>query len=516
MFPWLTILGLLPLIGGLAMLFVRGTAAKQTGLAFSLVTLVLAIVVAFTYNSGGTGFQLTEQATWIKSIGAHYALGLDGIGLTLVLLTAFLTPVVLIASWNDPDLPKPGEDATAITHRWGAHAFVGLILATEGFSIFAFTATDVFLFYLFFEVVLFPMYFLIGGFGGARRAYAAGKFLLFGLFGGFVMLAAVIGLGIVSAQAGTPSYLLTDLTHLHLSTGVERWLFIGFMIAFAIKAPMVPFHSWLPDSVEQSTPGGAVMLAGVMDKLGTFAMIRFCLQLFPDASKWATPVVMVLAIISIIYGALMAIGSKDLHRLIGWTSVSHFGFIVLGIFAFTTQSASGATFYMLNHGLSTAALFLAAGFMMKRRGSRDISDFGGVVKLTPLLGGMLLFGALSALSLPGMSSFISEFMVLAGTFSRHPIYAVVATIGIVLAVLYALIMYQRTATGQPTAAVTERFTVDLSGKERLALIPVAAVILILGFFPKPILSIINPTVTDTLSQHVGLTDPQSHASEGGR
>lgn len=516
MFPWLTILGLLPLIGGLAMIFVRGTTAKQVGLGFSLVTLAYAIVVAIVYKGGGSNFQLTEQATWIKPIGAHYALGVDGIGLTLVGLTAFLTPVVLIASWNDPDQPKPGEDASAVTHRWGPHVFVGLILAIEGFSLFAFTAIDVFLFYLFFEVILFPMYFLIGGFGGARRAYAAGKFLLFGLFGGFVMLAAVIGLGIVSAQAGTPSYLLTDLTHLHLSTGVERWLFIGFMIAFAIKAPMVPFHSWLPDSVEQSTPGGAVMLAGVMDKLGTFAMIRFCLQLFPDASKWATPVVMVLAIISIIYGALMAIGSKDLHRLIGWTSVSHFGFIVLGIFAFTTQSASGATFYMLNHGLSTAALFLAAGFMIKRRGSRDISDFGGVVKLTPLLGGLLLFGALSALSLPGMSSFISEFMVLAGTFSRHPVYAVVATIGIVLAALYALIMYQRTATGEPDAVVTEKFTVDLSGIERLALIPVAVVILVLGFFPKPVLTIINPTVSATLTQHVGLTDPQPHASEGGR
>jgi NADH-quinone oxidoreductase subunit M len=514
-FPWLTIIGLLPLIGGLAMIFVRGTVAKQVGLAFSLVTLVLAIIVAISYRPRA-GFQFVENVTWIKAIGAHYALGLDGIGLTLLLLTAFLTPVVIIASWNDPDLPKPGE-AESITHRWGAHVFIGLILAVEGFALFAFTATDVFLFYLFFEVILFPMYFLIGGFGGSRRGFAASKFLLFGLFGGFVMLAAVIGLGIVSAQAGTPSYLLTDLVNLHLPTNVERWLFIGFMVAFAIKAPMVPFHSWLPDSVEQSTPGGAVMLAGVMDKLGTFAMIRFCLQLFPEASKWATPVVMVLAIISIIYGALMAVGSRDLHRLIGWTSVSHFGFIVLGIFALTTQSATGATFYMLNHGLSTAALFFAAGFMIKRRGSRDISDFGGVVKLAPLLGGLLLFAALSALALPGMSNFISEFMVLAGTFSRHPAYAVVATIGIVLAALYALIMYQRTATGQPTPAVVEKFTTDLAGRERLALIPLAIVILVFGFFPKPFLTIINPTVTATLQQHVGVTDPQPHAgSEGGR
>ncbi|MBO0811531.1 MAG: NADH-quinone oxidoreductase subunit M [Microlunatus sp.] len=514
MFPWLTIISLLPLIGGLTMIFVRGTAAKQTGLVFSLITLVLSIIVAFGYRPGA-GLQFTEQVTWIKAIGAHYALGLDGIGLTLMLLTAFLTPMVLIGSWNDPDLPKPGEDAS-VTHRWGAHVFVGLILVIESFAMFSFTATDVFLFYLFFEAILVPMYFLIGGYGGARRSWAAGKFLLYGLLGGFVMLAAVIGLGVVSAQAGAPSYLLSDLVHLQLPTTVERWLFVGFMIAFAIKAPLFPFHTWLPDAIEHSTPGGAVMLTGVMDKIGTFAMIRFCLQLFPEATKWATPVVMVLAIISILYGALMAVGSKDILRLIAWSSVSHFGFIVLGIFALTTQSAAGATFYMLNHGLSTAVWFFAAGFMMKRRGSRDISDFKGVVKLTPLLGGILMFAVLSALALPGLSTFISEFMVLAGTFSRHPIYAVVATIGIVLAALYALIMYQRTATGEPTPVVTEKFKRDLSGIERLALIPLVAVILVLGFFPKPFLQIINPTVSGTLTQHVGITDPQPHATEGGR
>ncbi|HEY9294481.1 MAG TPA: NADH-quinone oxidoreductase subunit M [Microlunatus sp.] len=516
-FPWLTILGLLPLLGGLAMIFVRGSAAKMIGLLFSLVVLVISIVLAISYNVGG-GMQFTEQVTWIKAIGAHYALGLDGIGLTLVLLTAFLTPVVIIASWNDAELPHVGS-ATAsgepVAAKWGPHTYVGLILAVEGFAMFAFLATDVFLFYLFFEVILIPMYFLIGGFGGTRRAFAAGKFLLFGLFGGFIMLAAVIGLGIISAQAGDPSYLLSDLVKINIDPTLERWLFIGFMIAFAIKAPMVPFHSWLPDSVEQNTPGGAIMLTGVMDKLGTFAMIRFCLQLFPEASKWATPVVMILALISIIYGALMAIGSKDLMRLIGWTSVSHFGFIVLGIFAFTSQSATGATFYMLNHGLSAAALFLAAGYMMKRRGSRDISDFGGVVKLTPLLGGLLMFAALTALGLPGLSTFISEFMVLAGTFSRHPTYAVIATIGIVLAALYALIMYQRTATGEPGEQVKENFTEDLVGRERLALIPLVLVILVFGFFPKPFLAIIEPTVTATL-QHVGVSDPQPNVTEGGR
>jgi NADH-quinone oxidoreductase subunit M len=512
--PWLTVLGLLPLIGGLAMVIVRGRAAKVTGLVFSLVALAVAILIAVGYHPGG-GMQMTEDLTWISALGAHYALGMNGIGLTLVLLTAFLTPVVIIASWNDAEFPKPGEDPDRVQHRWGSHTFVGLVLAIEGFALFAYMATDVFLFYLFFEVILIPMYFLIGGFGGARRGYAAGKFLVFGLGGGFIMLAVVIGLGVISAQAGTPSYLLSDLSRLHIGTGVGRWMFVGFMIAFAIKAPMVPFHSWLPDSVEHNTPGGAVMLTGVMDKLGTFAMLRFCLGLFPEASRWATPLVLVLAVISIIYGALMAIGSRDLHRLIGWTSVSHFGLIVLGIFAFTSQSTTGATFYMLNHGLATAALFLAVGFMISRRGSRDISAFGGVIKATPLLAGMVMFAALSMLSMPGMSPFVSEIMVLAGTFTRHPGFAIAATIVIVLAALYSLLLYQRTATGPPRPRVAEKVTRDLGGRERLALIPVAAAIMVFGFFPKPFIAMIQPTVTNTL-QHVSVHDPQPHvASEGG-
>ena len=236
-----------------------------------------------------------------------------------------------------------------------------------------------------------------------------------------------------------------------IDTGTGRWLFLGFMFAFAIKAPLVPLHTWLPDAAEESSPGGATMMVGVMDKIGTFGMIRFCLGLFPEASQWATPVVIVLAVISILYGAILAIGSRDLMRLIAYTSISHFGFIVLGIFALTSQSLVGSTLYMLNHGLSTAALFLVAGYLIKRRGSRDVADFGGVQKVAPVLAGLLLFAGLSTLSLPGLSSFVSEFMVLAGTFSRYPAAAVVSTLAIVLAALYILIMYQRTMTGPVTA-----------------------------------------------------------------
>jgi len=390
------------------------------------------------------------------------------------------------------------------------------VLAVESSALFLFLATDVFLFYVFFEVILIPMYFLIGGFGGPRRAYAASKFLIFGLLGGFVMLASVIGLYVQSARVGAPSYLLSDLSQLHIGTGTGRWLFIGFMFAFAIKAPLVPLHTWLPDAAQESSPGGAVMMVGVMDKIGTFGMIRFCLGLFPEASRWATPAVLILATISIIYGAILAIGSKNLMRFVAYTSISHFGFIVLGIFAFTTQSLTGSTLYMLNHGLSTAALFLAVGYLIKRRGSANIDDFGGVQKVAPVLAGLMLFAGLSTLSLPGLSSFVSEFMVLAGTFSRHPAYAAVSTLAIVLAALYILITYQRTMTGPVSAAVQTTVKTDVTRRERLAMAPLIVLIVILGVFPKPLLSIIEPAVQATM-QHVGVTDPQPKVSaEGGR
>jgi NADH-quinone oxidoreductase subunit M len=360
------------------------------------------------------------------------------------------------------------------------------------------------------------MYFLIGGFGpGPRRTYAAAKFLIFGLLGGFVMLASVIGLYVQSAAAGEPSYLLSTLSQLDFATGTGRWLFVGFMFAFAIKAPLVPLHTWLPDAAEESTAGSATMMVGVMDKIGTFGMIRFCLGLFPEASQWATPVVLVLATISILYGAILAIGSRDIMRFIAYTSISHFGFIVLGIFAFTSQSLTGSTLYMLNHGMSTAALFVMAGYLIKRRGSRDINAYGGVDKVAPVLAGLLLFAGLSTLSLPGLSSFVSEFMVLAGTFGRHPAYAVISTLAIVLAALYILIMYQRTMTGPATPEVKEKVT-ELNGRERLAMAPLVLLILVLGVFPKPMLAIIEPATQATLL-HVGVPDPQPRVTaEGGR
>ncbi len=499
----LTLLALLPILGALVLTFVKGPAARLIGMAFALATLVFGIVVAAMAWNGNT---LAEDRLWIAAFGAHYALGLDGMGLAMVLLTVVLTPIVLLAQWDD--LGRDTNTFVAGTQR----GYVALTLLLEGLALYVFLATDVLLFYLFFEATLIPMYFLIARYGGPKRGVAALKFLLYSLAGGLVMLAGVIGLYAVSAQQASASYLISDLAQLDLSGTVGTWLFLAFFFAFMVKAPMVPFHTWLPDATEQAPSGSSVMLVGILDKIGTFGMIRFCLGLFPEASRWATPVVVVLAVISIIYGAIMAIGSTHLMRLIAFTSVSHFGFMVLGIFAWTTQSLNGSMFYMLNHGFSTAALFLVVGFLIHRRRAAGMYDFGGVQKVAPVLAGLTLVSGLSALGLPGMSSFVSEFMVLAGTWTRYPVYAAIATLGMVLAALYILIMYQRTMTGPVTEQTAEHITTDLSGREKLVLAPLIAVILFLGFYPKPMIDVLEPVAKATMQQ-AQVSDPEPQAGK---
>ncbi len=492
---------LLPIVGAavVTMLPRRAggeTLVKQVSLGFSLLTLVLVAGIGLGFDIGGERYQFVEEHEWIAAFGAHYALGVDGIGLTLVLLTAVLAPVVILASWNDGD-----------GGRWSVNSFFAWMLVLEGLAIGVFAAMDVFLFYVLFEATLIPIYFLIGGFGGPRRAYASVKFLLFSLFGGLLMLASVVGLYVVSSgSAGGATYLLTELAPITagIDTEVGRWLFLGFFVAFAIKAPMFPVHTWLPTAAAEATPGTSVLLVSILDKIGTFGMIRFCLGLFPEASQWATPVVLVLAVVSVIYGALAAIGQDSIPRLIAYTSVSHFGFIVMGIFVLNSYGQAGSTLYMFNHGLSTAALFLVTGFLIKRRGSQLISDFGGVEKIAPVLAGTFLVAGLSSLSLPGLSPFISEFMVLVGTFAYNWWYAVFAVTGIVLAALYILLMYQRTMTG-PTHESVHGMK-DLNLREVTSLAPLLLLIVVLGFFPRPLTAIINPAVEDTLEQ-VGVSDP---------
>ncbi len=503
----LVALVVLPMLGALAVAIVPAHNpgfAKRLALIVTLIVAALGIVVGVAFDPGAAGtFQLSAQWDWIPAWGASFAFGVDGISLVLILMTVLLVPVCILAGWNDAE----GSFGTP-------RGYFAWILLLEGLVIGVFAATDVFLFYVLFEAMLVPMYFLIGRYGGPRRQYAAVKFFLYSLAGGLLMLAALAGTWVLSSrQLGTGTFDYLSLVGLDIPVETQKWLFLGFFIAFAIKAPLWPLHTWLPDAAAEAPPSSSVLLVGVLDKVGTFGMLRLCLPLFPDASRWFTPVVIVLSIIGIVYGALLAIGQTDLKRLIAYTSVSHFGFIALGIFAMTSQGQSGATLYMVNHGFSIAALFLLVGFMATRRGSRMVHDFGGVQKVAPVLAGMFLIAGLSSLALPGLSSFVSEFLVLAGTFTRYPAAAVVATLGIVLAALYILLMYQRTMTGEVKPGV--EWMTDLRTREVVAIAPVLAIIVALGFFPQVALDVINPSVEQTMTV-VGSSDPAPAIAEPGK
>jgi NADH-quinone oxidoreductase subunit M len=328
--------------------------------------------------------------------------------------------------------------------------------------------------------------------------------LIYSLVGGLLMLASIIALYVMSGAQGDHTFDINQLSKLTMSSTTQNLLFLGFFIAFAIKAPVWPFHTWLPDAAQSATPGTSVLLLGVLDKVGTFGMIRYCLTMFPEASKTFTPIILVLAIISIIYGAFLAIGAKDIKRLIAYTSISHFGFITMGIFAMTSQGQSGAILYMFNHGFSTAALFLVAGWMISRRGSSTIAEFGGLQRVTPVMAWTFFLAGMSSLALPGLSSFVSEFLVLVGTFTRYPVHAIIATFGIVLAALYILIPVQKALHG-PTTPGNENLK-DLNFREKLAIAPVIAIIVVLGFYPSPLLKVINPAASHVISQ-MGFTDP---------
>jgi NADH-quinone oxidoreductase subunit M len=504
-FPWLTTLIAVPLLGAaLTALVPRGLelAAKRLALFIAVITVIIALVAAVAFVGEGQPEQFVERNEWVGSLGVFYAVGANGVSLSLIVLTAVVTPIVLLAMWREAEAerrnPKP---------------FFALVLLLEAMIIGTFAAQDVLLFYVLFEAMLVPMYFLIGLYGGPQRRYAAVKFLLYNLLGGLIMLAAVIGLYVQSVNAGQPSFLLADLVALEVPVDIQRWLFLGFMFAFAIKAPLWPFHTWLPDAAAESTPANAAYLSGVMDKVGTFGMIALVLPLFPDATREFAPVVVVLAVISIVYGALLAVGQTDMKRLIAYTSISHFGFIVLGIFALTSQGVAGSTLYMVNHGLSTVALFVIVGFLIVRRGSRLVADYGGVAQPAPILAGSLLFAGLSGLALPGLATFVSEFLVLVGTYSRYRAAGVVATVGIILAALYILLFYQRTMTG-PAREATRDFP-DLRRREILVVAPLVALLLAVGFFPKPLLDVIDDGVRPTLVE-VGVSDPEpiTPAAEG--
>ncbi|MEY4902092.1 MAG: hypothetical protein RLZZ190_819 [Actinomycetota bacterium] len=493
---YLTLIMAIPLVGAALIATLpqaKSLLAKQCALGTTLIAAVATILMTVKFERANTDLQFVESYDWIKAFGIKYAVGVDGIALVLILMTALLTPIVVLAGWNESD-----------NGRWSTKTFYILILVLQTMSFGVFAATDVFLFYVFFEAMLVPVYFLIGGYGSGERTAAAVKFLLYSLFGGLLMLASIIGLYVLSGEQGGHTFNIAALSQLEMSSTTQNFLFLGFFIAFAIKAPLFPFHTWLPDAAKSATPGTSVLLLGVLDKVGTFGMIRYCLALFPEATKTFTPLIITLSVISIVYGAFLAISAKDIKRLIAYTSISHFGFITLGIFAMTTQAQSGATLYMFNHGFSTAALFLVAGWMISRRGSSTIADFGGLQRVTPVMAWSFFIAGMSSLALPGLSSFVSEFLVLVGTFTRYPVAAVIATFGIVLAALYILIPVQRALHG-PTTPGNENLK-DLNLREKIAIAPVIAVIVLLGFYPAPALNIINPAAAHVLTQ-MGFTDP---------
>jgi NADH-quinone oxidoreductase subunit M len=528
-FPWLTVAGAIPLVGAVVIGMTPGRSApggaadrrardllvKRIALITSLVTLAVIIAMAVQYKTGGPRFQFTQTYQWIPQFGVHYAVGVDGIALVLILMSVVLMPVVVLASWNDvegestplegqsggrpPGSAQPADQSARTRARGSVKSYFSMMLVLETMMIGVFAATDVFLFYVFFEAMLIPMYFMIGSFGIGQRQYAAVKFLLYSLLGGLLMLVAVIALYVYSTHGGHQgTFLFTQLSHLSLSPTVQKWLFLGFFIAFAIKAPLWPFHTWLPDAATAAQPGAAVLLVGVLDKVGTFAMLRYCLDLFPAGAHYFTPLIIVLSVIGVLYGAVVAIGQRDIKRLIAYTSVSHMGLITLGIFVMTSQGQTGATLYMVNHGFATGALFIIAGFMVSRRRSQLISDYGGVQKVAPILAGMFLIAGLASLALPGLSTFVSEFLVLVGTFTRYEAAAILATLGIILAAIYILWMYQRTMTGPVREEIAKM--PDLKGRELWAVAPLIALIIVLGVYPKPVIDIINPAVTKTLVQ----------------
>ena len=492
----LTIIGLLPLIISILIIAIPNKnigLIKKVTFASTTIIAVISISLAIGFDKSDTSLQYVQSNAWIPTFNINYSVGIDGISLVLILLSTILVPIVVLATWHESD-----------SGRWSAKVFYVLILILETMMIGVFAATDLFLFYVFFEAMLIPIYFLIGGYGSGNKSAAAVKFLLYSLFGGLLMLASIIGIYVISGNQIGATFDLAQLATLEIDNQTENFLFLGFFIAFAIKAPLWPFHTWLPDAAKAATPGTSVLLLGVLDKVGTYGMIRFCIQLFPDASKTFTPLIITLAVISIIYGAFMAIGQKDIKGLIAFTSISHFGFITMGIFAMTSQGMSGANLYMVNHGFSTAALFLIAGWMMMRRGSSTISDFGGLQRVTPVMAWTFFIAGMSSLALPGLSSFVSEFLVLVGTYTRYPVAAIIGTLGIILAALYILIPVQKILHG-PTTPGNENLA-DLNLREKIAIAPVILVIVLMGFYPKPVLDLINPT-SEQVVTNAGFSDP---------
>jgi NADH-quinone oxidoreductase subunit M len=498
----LSIVTFIPLAGAVVLLFWRGApdnSARSTAMLATVVTFIVSLSVLGKFERADTGFQMVERATWVKSIGLQYLIGIDGVSLWMLLLTTFLFPLSVLASW---------------TVEKNVRLYMASMLTLETAVIGSFVALDLLLFFVFFEALLVPMYLIIGGWGGERRIYAAIKFFLYTMAGSAFLLVGILFL--FSRSAGPVGHGTFDVQQLttvaaSLPASTARWLFLAFFVAFAVKVPLFPLHTWLPDAHTEAPTAGSVLLAGVLLKVGAYGLIRFNLLLFPEASKYFAPAVSVLAVIGIIYGAVVALIQTDIKRLVAYSSVSHLGFVVLGIFAFTNQGVTGGILQMVNHGLSTGALFLLVGMVYERTHTRDLGRMGGLAVVMPWLTGAFLFAVMSSVGLPGLNNFVGEFLVILGSFAVNRWFGALAAVAVVLAAIYLLWSYQRMAYGP----IHEEHSLlpDVSLREVLVLAPILSLLLVFGVFPRLLTDRIDPTakavVTHVAPDH--LTDVTDQA-----
>jgi len=487
-FGTLTLLLAIPVIGAALLLFLP---RRRIGTLFAVALMAAggdflwSLEVFNLFDAKNGAMQLIERVSWMPSFGIQYIVGIDGISLFLVLLTTFLMPLAILASW-------------AVRDRVKEYLIFMLLLETGMLG--AFLALDLFLFYVFWEVMLVPMYFLIGVWGGTRRIYAALKFVIYTMAGSLLMLVGIIYLATRYAQVSQAlSFDLLQLYNLRLPLQQQTWLFLAFALSFAIKVPLFPFHTWLPDAHVEAPTAGSVILAGVLLKLGIYGFLRFAMPLFPDAALAALPCLVALSVIGIVYGAVVAMMQSDIKKLVAYSSVSHMGFIMLGLCALNLQGVQGALYQMLNHGLSTGALFLLVGMIYERRHTRMIADFGGLWQQLPLFSSILLVVTFSSIGLPGLNGFVGEFLILLGSFRVAPLWTGVATSGVILGAIYMLWMFRRVIFGPLDNPENQKLQ-DLNGRELIILAPILILIVLMGVYPQPILNRLEPAVELSLKR----------------